>query len=185
MIKELCRKEFAGRAFSGDFSFEIYDDKVYVAKRKDDFLIEVFDKKGNLVNSISHEYSLVKVNQEHKDEHMSKLTNRPGWERFFESRERMEAFYTNLVKFPAYFPAIECIHLVDDKIYVHTRTQVEDKREFWILDLDGSVIDKKMVPFEMKSALIWYPYSIRNNRLYQLILNEQTNKWELYSNAII
>ncbi|MCP4726972.1 MAG: hypothetical protein GY863_18165 [bacterium] len=184
IIKELCRKEFAGRAFTGDFSFEVYQDKVYVSGRTDDFHIEVFDKEGNLVNSITHDCSRVKVTQDQKDKHMSNLTNRPGWERYFKSRDEMEEYFRNLIKYPEYFPAIEGIHLSDDKIYVLTRLQVEGKREFWILDPDGNAIDKIMIPFKMRSENMQYPYSIRNNHLYQLILNEQTEKWELFSTRI-
>jgi hypothetical protein len=40
-------------------------------------------------------------------------------------------------------------------------------------------------PLQMRSESMWYPYSIQNMHLYQLILNEQTDKWELYSVKII
>lgn len=185
IIKELCRKEFVGRAFSGDYSFDVYEDKLYVANRRDDFFIEVFDVEGDKVNSFAHDCSRVKVTQEHKDQHMNKLTSRPGWERYFKNREDMEEYYRNLIQYPEYFPAIADIIIADKKIYVVTVNQVEDKRELWILDLDGKVIDKKMVLFRMRSESIWYPYIIQNKHLYQLILNEQTNKWELYSIKII
>ena len=185
IIKELCRKEFTGRAFSGDFSFAIYQDKLYVAKRRDDFFIEVFDKEGNLVKSIAHDCAQVKVTQAHKDEHMSKLTNRPGWENYFKSREEMEAYFRKLVKFPEYFPAIERILLADDKIYVQTRNQAEDQQEFWVLDLDGQVLERKMVPFKMRSEIICYPYTIQDERLYQLIFDAEAGEWELYASKIL
>jgi hypothetical protein len=185
ILKELCRKEFSGKAFSGDFSFGIYKDKLYVSGKKDDFIIEVLDKEGNNIKSITHDCSRVKVTQEHKDNHLSNLTSRPGWERFFKSREEMEAYYMNLIKYPEYFPAILSLHFADNRIYVLTRNQVEDKREFWILDLDGHLINKEMVPFKMRSQSMPYPFSIQNNNLYQLILNEQTDQWELYSIAVI
>jgi hypothetical protein len=181
IVKELCRKEFSGKAFTGDFSFEVYEDKLYVAKKKDTFLIEVFDKEGNSIQSITHDCNRVTVTQKHKDQHMSNLTNRPGWERYFSSREEMEKYYGKLITYPEYFPAIVGIHLADDNIYVHLRNQVEDKREFWILDLNGLIKDKKMVPFKLRSESNWYPYTIQNKYLYQLILNEQTSKWELFS----
>jgi hypothetical protein len=180
-IKEVCRKEFEGKAFSGDFSFEIYKNKLYVANRMDDFLIEVFNEEGSRIKSIAHECSRVKVTQEDKDRHMSRLTNRQGWERYFESREKMEEYFRNLIKYPEYFPAITEIHLDEDNIYVNTRNQVEDTREFWVLNLEGRVKDKKMIPFRMQSLNQCYPYTIKNERLYQLIQNEQTKEWELFS----
>lgn len=181
LIKELCRKEFVGRAFSGDFSFAVDGENVYVAKRTDDFTIEIFDGLGNLVKSINHDCSRVRVTQDDRDHHMSRLLNRPGWERYFSTREEMEEYYMNLIQFPDYFPAIAAIHLADEKIYVRTANQVGSSREFWILDLDGQVTDKKMVPFEMQTEQVWYPYVIRRKHLYQLVPNERTHRWELFS----
>ena len=181
MIRELCRKEFVGRAFSGDFSFDVYGENVYVTKRTDDFTIEIFDRSGNLVKTIHHDSPMVNVTQEDRDQHMSRLFDRPGWERYFSTREEMEEYYTNLVTFPDYFPAIAAVHISGDHIYVRTANQVGNSREFWILDLDGRIIDKKMVPFEMQSEHVWYPYVIRRRHLYQLVPNEQTNRWELFS----
>jgi hypothetical protein len=181
LIRELCRKKFAGRAFSGDFSFDVYGENVYVARRTDGFTIEVFDRMGNLVKSINHDCSRVKVTQADRDQHMSRLLNRPGWERYFSSREEMEEHYKNLIEFPEFFPAIAALHLADDQIYVRTSTQTDNTREFWILDLDGQVCAKKMVPFEMQTEQVWCPYAIRNKHLYQLILNERTDEWELFS----
>ncbi len=185
IIKELCSKEFVGRAFSGDYSFDVYEGKLYVAKRRDDFFIEVFDEEGNRINSFTYDCPRVKVTQEHKDLYLSSLTNRPGWERYFKSREDMEEYYRNLIKYPEYFPAIADILFADEKIYVVTGNQVEDKREIWILDMGGKIIDKKTVHFKMRSETVWFPYSIQNKHLYQLILNEQTEKWELYSIKIM
>ena len=181
IIKELCRKEFEGRAFSGDFNFQVYKDKVYVANSRDDFFIEVFDKEGNTVRTISYDCPRAKVTQQHKDIHMSKLTNRPGWENYFDSREKMEEYYRNLIKYPEYFPAITAIHLSEDRIYVVTGIHAAEKRQIWILDLDGQVLEKTTVPFKMRSESVWYPYTIKNRRLYQLIINEETGEWEIYS----
>jgi hypothetical protein len=185
IIKELCRKEFVGKAFTGDFSFAVYEDKVYVTNIKDALFIEVFDENGNSIQSITHDCTRVKVTQEHKDLHMSNLTNRPGWERYFKSREEMEEYYRKLITYPEYFPAIVGIHLADNKIYVHLRNQVEDKREFWILDLNGQIKDKKMIPFKLRSESSWYPYTIQNECLYQLILDEQTGNWGLFSMKLL
>ena len=185
IIKELCRKEFSGRAFTGDFSFQVFKDNVYVAKQRENFYIEVFDREGNLIKSITHDFPRVKVNQEHRDLHLKSVTSRPGWEKFFNSREEMEEYYRKLIKFPEYFPAIDAIHISDDKIYVTTSHQEEEIREFWILGLEGEVLDRKMIPFKMSSNNIWFPYTIQNNRLYQLILNELTGNWELFSEKLI
>jgi len=184
VIKELCRKEFRGKAFFGDFSSTIYKDELYVSKIREDFTIEVFDTEGNNIRSISHDCYRVKVTQEHKDHHLSRLTGRPGWERYFNSYKEMEEYYKNLIKYPDYFPAIQSMVVADDRIFVFTSKQIEDERELWILDLTGSVIKKEMVPFRMQSLSMPYPYTVHNNHLYQLIPNDLTDLWELYAVAL-
>lgn len=184
IIKELCRKEVSDKAFSGDFSFNIYNNELYVSKINDDFVIEVFDSEGNNIKSITQNYTRVKVTQEHIDKHFKNLTSRPGWERFFNSREEMETFYRNRIKYPAYFPAIQQIFTTDARIYVLTRTQFEDQREIWILDLEGQLINREVVQFKMRSQDNPYPFTIQNNRFFQLILSDQTEQWELYSTLL-
>jgi hypothetical protein len=185
LLKEFCRKEFAGRAFSGDFVYEIDDNKLYLANRTDDFLIEIFNEDGNKIHTIKHDYERVKVTQDDRDVHMNTLLSRPGWERYFKSKEEMETYYRNLIKYPEYFSALANIQLADNKIYVLTRRQVEDTREVFILDLKGKIIKQKMLPFKMRSSSIWNPMTIHNEHLYQLVKNNDSGEWELFRTKLL
>jgi hypothetical protein len=179
LIRELCRKEFEGRAFSGDFSKQVYGNELYVAKRTDEFVIEVFDRDGSITRRIEHDYDRVEVTEQHREEHMAGLTSRPGWEKYFSTREEMEQYFRNLVVFPDRFPAIRLIRVAADRIYVLTNSQHGEAREIWILDLEGTLQEKRMVPFRMQTALRWYPLAVHQNHLYQLLPNETTGTWEL------
>ena len=116
---------------------------------------------------------------------MNALLSRPGWERYFKSKVEMEQYYKKLIKYPEYFPAITNHILDGDKIYVLTRRQVHDKREIFIFDLEGKIIDRKLVSFTMRSNNIWNPMTIHDNHLLQFIKNENTGKWELYKTKIL
>lgn len=184
LIRELCRKEFVGRAFSGDFSKKVYGDRLFVAKRTDDFLIEVFDESGNRVAEIGHDYEKVEVTGQHRDEHLNALMSRPGWERYYSSRDEMEADLRGRVVFPERFPAIRRIQVQNDRIYVLTNRQVGDTRELWILDLEGRLLERATIPLRMRSALQWYPFALHNGRVYQLLPEESTGTWSLYQARI-
>jgi hypothetical protein len=180
VLRELCRKEFEGRAFSGDFSKKVYGGELYVAGRTDDFLIEVFDLEGSVARRIQHDYERVEVTARHRDEHMNSLVSRPGWERFFSSREEVEEYFRNLVVFPQRFPAIRMIFVDDERIYALTNAQIGETREIWILDLQGELQGKKLVPFRMRTALRGYPFTVHGGHVYQLIPDDATGRWELF-----
>jgi hypothetical protein len=69
--------------------------------------------------------------------------------------------------------------VADDKIYVLTFKNIEGKSEFYVLDLKGTFLEKKMVPFAESEFLCAYPYAIANGTLYQLNENQDTEEWEL------
>lgn len=184
MIREMCRKEFEGKAFSGDFSKKVYGDRLYVAGRTDDFLIEVFDQDGFIARRIEYDHDRVEVTERHRNEHMNNLLSRPGWERYFSSRAEMEEYYRGRIIFPDRHPAIRMIQVHDDRIYVLTNAQRGETREMWILDLQGALLEKKMVPFRMRTTTLWHPFTVHQGHLYQLLPNEVTGGWELVRTKI-
>jgi hypothetical protein len=185
VIRELCRKEFEGKAFSGDFSKKVYEDGLYVAGRTDDFLIEVFDRDGSIVRRIEYDHDRVEVTERHRNEHMNNLLSRPGWERYFSNRTEMEEYYRGRIIFPDHLPAIQMIQVHDDRIYVLTNAQRGETREMWILDLQGELLERKMVPFRMRTALLWYPFTVHRGHMYQLLPNDATGRWEVVQTKIL
>jgi hypothetical protein len=61
---------------------------------------------------------------------------------------------------------------------------VEGKSEFYILDVKGKFLKKIMIPFEDAEFLQAYPYTISNEKCYQLIANPDTEEWELHINEV-
>ncbi|HLP44706.1 MAG TPA: hypothetical protein VK469_02100, partial [Candidatus Kapabacteria bacterium] len=55
-----------------------------------------------------------------------------------------------------------------------------EKSEFYIFDIKGTFLKKIMLPLKEKDERLWYPYTIGNGKLYQLVEDEDTETWELH-----
>lgn len=156
-------------------SLNVYLDKILV----NDFegVIYVFDKEGNKLHPITHEYPRVKVTEEIK----------ARFDRFFKTDFRFKARYNHLkqmVQYPSYFPPIRSYKIADGKIYVVTYKEDDVKKEFFILDINGKLLKKTMITLQDLSVLELYPYAINNGRLYQLVENPDQLEWELHITEI-
>jgi len=139
--------------------------------------IHVFDSSGKKRCTISQEYEKIKLSEEHKKRYILFFKTDPrykqGWERFKDQ-----------LYFPAFLPVIRDLSVSDEKIYVLTSKNKDKKREFYILDLEGKLIKKVMLPLPEMNPLELYPYTIKSNKLYQLIENENLETWELHITEI-
>ena len=86
-------------------------------------------------------------------------------------------------EFPQYFP-IRYFLVTDSKIYVLTFKTSNYKNELYILDLEGKLLGKTMVPFEEAEFLQPYPFTIGKGVFYQLNENLDTEEWELHIHQI-
>jgi hypothetical protein len=73
---------------------------------------------------------------------------------------------------------------VNDKIYINTFLEKNDKSEFIILDLKGKVLKKTFLLLKKETYFVIYPYFIKNNKLYQVLFNDEVEEWELHVEAI-
>jgi hypothetical protein len=139
--------------------------------------IYVFDASGKKISTISHKYEKVKLSDKHKKRYIDFFKTDPrfkqGWERFRDG-----------VQFPGYFPVIRDLTVSDGKIYVLTYKEKEKKREFYLSGIDGKQLKKIMLPLPEMNPLELYPYTIRNNTLYQIIDNDDSEEWELHITKI-
>ncbi|UCH97833.1 MAG: hypothetical protein JSV88_13540 [Candidatus Aminicenantes bacterium] len=139
--------------------------------------IHVFDGSGKKRFTISHKYEKIKLSEEHKKRYILFFKTDPrfkqGWEQFKDQ-----------LHFPAFLPVIRNLIVSDEKIYILTYKNKDKKREFHILDLEGKPIKKAMLPLPEMNPLELYPYTIKNNKLYQLIENENLEEWELHITEI-
>ena len=74
--------------------------------------------------------------------------------------------------------------VADKKVYIQTYLKENGKDEFFIYDLNGKFLKRLFLPVVYRNSLKPFPYTIMNNRLYQLIENEDAEVWELHAEKI-
>lgn len=156
--------------------FRIYDDKIYLMFREDG-TIEVFDENGEKLYDVKYEYERVPVTSEDKKAIHEHFKTDPRFSRFYE-------LFTNMVKFPSYWPSTIDHIVANDKIYVLTNKKVGEKSEIVIFDKTGNFYKKIMIPVKFANPRETYPLTINYGKLFQLYDNEDTEEWELHINAI-
>jgi hypothetical protein len=151
--------------------FDVCREKIYVtAIGREDSVIDVFDLEGKKQHSISHNYDRPAVTQEDKNQYLDFYRTGPLkyiWDRFRKQ-----------IKFPAHFPGLRNFSIDKDKIVVLTFKRKNQESEFIIFDLNGKFLKKTMVPLQKKD-IYFYPYTIYTGKLYQLVEDEDNEKWEL------
>lgn len=182
-VKEIYRvenqyqKSKGNRVLTKLYQFEVYQDKVFIKGKNEDFFIDVFNKNGEHLYSIIQDYQRLPLLQKHKEDVYDLYRNHPNFKNFFE-------IFKKEIVFPEFLPAVKEFRIADGKIYAVTFYRENGKTEFYILDLNGKFRKKKMLSLKWKSILQIYPYSIKNSRLYQLIKDEKTQKWNVQISEI-
>ncbi len=161
----------------------VCDNKIVVAGGVD-FIIDVFDDKGEKLFAINREYKRVKFTEVHKEKILYLYKTRPSTAPDYDWWEKN-------IYFPDYFPAIRKVYTADKKIYVRTYREKENKSEFFVFDVRGKLLKHVFLPIAESSAKNAYPYmqdsspfTIKNGNLYQLILDEETEEWSLHVHEI-
>lgn len=169
---ELVRHVNSGTAFYSDFFFQTAGDRVYVVGRTRDFDIDVFNRNGELVKTIHHDYDRIAPTQEEIEALLDIYRTNPAWAPYFEQIK------ASLI-FPESHQAIARIWISEDHLFVVTRRQENDQREIWILDLDGNKVKKTWIPFPMQNAFMWNPYTFDRGKLIQLLPDPDQGGWVL------
>ncbi|UCH94192.1 MAG: hypothetical protein JSV88_28515 [Candidatus Aminicenantes bacterium] len=156
--------------------FRVYANKIFFILREEGN-IDVFDHNGEKIHSIKYNYERVPVTQEDKQEYRKFYQTDPRYRQFYNAAERF-------MKFPKYFPATREQVVADDKIYVLTHKKIEGKSEFVVFSIKGKFLKKIPVPFENANPRDSYPFTIKNQKLFQLIDNVNTEEWELHIHPI-
>ncbi len=156
---------------------EVHDNKIFINGVDNE--IYVFDIKGNKIKTITYNYDKLKVTDDYKERVIT-------WYKTYPSIKRMFHMIKGRFKFPEHFPGIRLFNVADGKIYVLTfnRKEKEEKSLFVIFDVEGNYLEKVWLPFSERDIRFWSPYTIKNNTLYQLIDNENSESWELHITKI-
>lgn len=178
-IKEIYREEAAlqqGREINalGTWGawFRLSEDRIFVTGEQDGVIL-VYDEKGEKLFDISHDFEKIRVTQKDKDRYHN----------YFKTDPQTRHLYDNikpLIVFPDYFPRIRGMDVVDNRIYVNGYLRSDGTTEFTIFDLGGNLLKEKIrLNLPEATARDLYPYTIHDEKIYQLVDNDQTEQWEL------
>jgi len=151
------------------------DNKIFVDDENGD--IHVFNENGKEEKIVKYDYEKLAVKKADIDRYMDYFQSHPVYKRLIGKDK-------DKIKFPEYFPFIRSYHIADAKLYILTYRVTDEKKEFFIFDMNGKLIKQIFLPLREIDPLNLSPYSIKNGKLYQLLENEKTEKWELYVNEI-
>lgn len=153
--------------------FRLYGKKIFVTGEKEGYVF-IYDENGNLKLELKCELGKLKV----KDSDIKR------YHEFFRTDPQFKRFYDNikdLVKFPSVFPIIRGMDVVDEKLYVNGYPGPDGRTEFAIYDLKGSLIKNRIyLSIPDATARDLYPYTIKDDKLYQLVDNDDKEIWELH-----
>ena len=194
-IKELFRQSWVrqgpvrGGSFDMGMDFSgvaVYDNKIFVEKSPEGFVIEVYDNNGNSLYNIKREYEKVPLDASERERLENRMKNDPsikndtkslgGWD---ELKKMMRFIY------PDHYPAIKGIEVSDGKIYVRTFKMKGEKEEYLVLNLKGDLIKKTYISGKLDIGILAQVagsklYSITNGKLYYIWENEDEEEWELH-----
>jgi hypothetical protein len=164
--------------FSTAWYFDVSEKKCFIVGSTD-FKINVFNKNGDSLYTISPKYERVKVSQEFIDIWFEYIKKRRGMAVYHNFKQR--------VRFPEFFPAILDLIVDSGHVYVLTFGRKQEKSEFIIFDLEGKLVKKTFLPLKDSGfgGVFFFPYCIKNNYLYQLIENEEEEVLELQRFSIL
>ncbi len=152
--------------------FYVYKNKIYAINEDGGF--SIFDDLGKPLKSIKfNKERVVFTKSDEKEIRRLMKKEMPAG-----SYERVKAMFV----FPKYFPNLLTIMASNDIVYLFTFKRVKGKYETYLYDCTGKLIKKTYIAFKLKNGIAPYPFFIRNGKAYQLIENEDNEKWELHEN---
>jgi hypothetical protein len=151
--------------------------QLFIAVEKD-FIIDVFDHRGEKLYSIDREYEKIKVTKAYIE---SRLENA---KKIYRGRPVAYEYFKMSALFPDYFPAIAHLCAEDGVLYVRTWKREKEKTEFYLFDMTGKFIKKILLPLAQKNAAEYYPSTFHQKRLYQLVKDRDKKIWELHESIV-
>ncbi|MCK4942040.1 MAG: hypothetical protein KAS65_00615 [Candidatus Aminicenantes bacterium] len=161
--------------FSSVFGYDTGNSRIYLFYSQD-FLIDVLNSNGDNETSIKVDYRPVHISSDLKAKIMDYYENvryRNNWERV-----------KNRIELPDRFPAIQSIKVRDGKIYVQTYKSKNGKCEFYIFNKAHKLEERVMAPLKKVNVREYFPYCIKNSKIYQVVEDEEGEDWHLLINDI-
>jgi hypothetical protein len=162
---------------NGAFLLRSSGDHVFV--QRDNGNIHAFNAKGENDFTIDYKFPRVEITAGVKSK----------FDKFFSEDIRFSRFYKpdkarNNLDWSDYLPIIKEFRAADQKIYVISYEQADEKHTAFVFDNKGKLIKKVMMPLATPNVLEIHPFDISNNKLFQLVENEDEEEWELHVTEI-
>jgi len=138
--------------------------------------IYVYNKKGEKVNTIHHDFDKLKVT----DEHIRAVAE---WHKLNKTRVYDILKQRGNLYRPPYFPAIRYLSITDNRIYIIPYMKEEGKNRLFIFTLEGKLLKEIDAPFEEEDLFTFHPGTIADGKFYELKENED-EKWEFHVREI-
>lgn len=159
--------------FDVALAFKASKDRIFITG-EEGFVVSIFDLKGKELFKIEREYKKRPITQKDKDDVFDWYKHDPRYNE--EHYQRIK----QILRFPDYFPAIEDIIVKDEKLYVRTYNVKDDKYELVVFDMNGKYLNTYYVYLKRMNPLEPYDFDIANGNIYQVIEDEETEKWDLH-----
>lgn len=198
-IKELYRQKWVRQGGRGalklDMGFDflciaVADDKIYIEKSAEGFLIDVFDSKGKKLYGIQKEYEKTPITSAEKERIENFLRQDPAIQQDLKQLGGWNEFKKFLkFEYPDHYAPIKGIEVSNNKIYVRTFISKNDKEKYIVMDLKGKILNTTWISRDLEVSILAQIagaklYSIDNNKLYFIKENPDTEDWELFAEPL-
>ncbi len=194
-IKDLCRMPFMQQGQPPkarlDMMFDypetvIYQDRIFVERSHDGFFIDVFDLRGNKVQTITAPCSRRPVTEGYKKKRLEEMKQDTlvsllgGWNQFRHLYE---------LTFPDVFPPIRSMNLSGEEIYLEIHAGEDENIQYQVINHQGETIKTVRLPIlprysAIDSLLGARRYTIYRGKLYFLQEDIETEEWILHCQEI-
>ena len=134
-------------------------------------MVQVFNSSGDGLFTIKRDYKRLKFTAKDRRNFLNYLkANSPDY------------VYRNMYKrlvFPEYYPDIFFIYADNSKIYIFSWKRSEKGLETFIYDPDGNFLGRKELPLHFMNPVIFSPFTIYKDKIYQLVEEEENEIWQL------
>lgn len=198
-LKELYKQPFFRQGAFPNFRFDlgkdfllyqIADNKIFVEKSDKDFLIDVYDFKGNKLYEIKKKYKKIPISSRDKSILIKEFEMDPQTQKLLKQYGfKWNEFSKNFkFDFPDHYPSIKTMDIVNNKIYIKTFKKKDNKIETIIMDLKGKVLRTTFIKPTVKEWIMAMILGIRletihNDNIYYIQENED-EEWELFVQKI-
>lgn len=157
------------------FYYLPYQDKIFLTKAKEGFIIDVYDADGSKLYRIKKDYKPLKMTDEYRDKTMHWYKNESPFRQFGDMFK---------IKIKDYFPPYQDMIVTGGRIYVPTHKKKENKTECIVMDLKGKELKRVFLPIPYLSPMALPIHTFDSRYYYWLEENEDEEEWELHREEI-